>query len=249
MKPARQSGFTYLGLVIFVAIIGLVGAATLKVGALLQRAAAEQELLEIGAAFSAALDSYAAATPRGATPYPPSVKELLKDPRFPGVRRHLRKLFVDPLTGKAEWGIVYLGDGEVGIVGFHSLSNAPPLKVANFDSRFRGLDNKASISEWRFTAGERSLAPAAAAQQAPPGAPGSAPPNAQATPAAPPAAAPPAAPVEAAPAPPETETPAEDVKEEPPAPEPTPEPEPEPEPEPAEQVEAAADTPTAPPLR
>jgi len=238
VQHGRQSGFTYLGLVIFVAIIGLVGAATLKVGSLLQRAAAEEELLEVGAAFSAALDSYAAATPRGATPYPPSVKELLKDPRFPGVRRHLRKLFVDPITGKAEWGIVFLGDGEVGIVAFHSLSNAPPLKIANFDSRFRGLDNKEKISEWRFTASERSLAPAAGQVPAQPGVPGNTPP---ATPAPP--TVPPPPPVEEPPLPEPEAPPADPPREQPPAPEP------EPEPEPAEENENAAQTPIAPPVR
>jgi type II secretory pathway pseudopilin PulG len=202
----RQAGFTYLGLIIFVAIIGLVGAATLKIGSLLQRAAAEEELLEIGAAFSAALDSYAAATPRGASPYPPSLAELLKDPRSPAVLRHLRKVYVDPLTGKAEWGIVYLGGGETGIVAFHSLSTARPLKIGNFDSRFKGLDNKEMVSEWRFSAGERSLAPAVSTTQS--GGPGVQP-----------------APV-VAPPPPEPE----------PAPVPAPEPEPEPEAEPAEQA-------------
>ena len=159
MRASGQTGFTYLGLIIFVAIIGLVGAATLKIGSLMQRAAAEEELLEIGAAFSAALDSYAAATPPGASPYPPSIEQLLKDPRSPAVRRHLRKVYVDPVTGKAEWGIVHAGGGQAGIVAFHSLSDARPLKVANFDDRFRGLDNKRRISEWRFSAGERSLAP------------------------------------------------------------------------------------------
>ncbi len=153
----RQAGFTYLGLIIFVTIIGLVGAATLKIGALLQRAAAEEELLDIGAAFSAALDSYAAATPQGASPYPPSLKELLKDPRVPGVRRHLRKIFVDPLTGKAEWGVVYLGEGTTGVVAVHSLSTAKPLKIANFDSRFAGLDNADTISAWRFKARDPAL--------------------------------------------------------------------------------------------
>jgi type II secretory pathway pseudopilin PulG len=104
----REKGFTYLGLIVTVAIVGLVGAATLKVDALLRRAAAEQELLEIGATFSEALRSYADATPRGQPQLPPpSLQDLLKDPRYPGVRRHLRKIFVDPMTGKAEWGIVY----------------------------------------------------------------------------------------------------------------------------------------------
>ena len=188
IRRRRQAGFTYLGLIIFVTIIGLVGAATLKIGALLQRAAAEEELLDIGAAFSAALDSYAAATPQGASPYPPSLKELLKDPRVPGVRRHLRKIFVDPLTGKAEWGVVYLGDGTTGVVAVHSLSTAKPLKIANFDSRFAGLDNADTISAWRFKARDPALgqgpgqlqpqpaAPAApAAQPAPPGLPAAAP--------------------------------------------------------------------------
>jgi len=190
IRRGRQAGFTYLGLIIFVTIIGLVGAATLKIGALLQRAAAEEELLDIGAAFSAALDSYAAATPQGASPYPPSLKELLKDPRVPGVRRHLRKIFVDPLTGKAEWGVVYLGDGTTGVVAVHSLSTARPLKVANFDSRFAGLDNADTISAWRFKARDPALgqgpgqmqpaprpgAPAApSAQPVPPGLPAAAP--------------------------------------------------------------------------
>lgn len=230
---SRQAGFTYLGLIIFVAIVGLVGAATLKVGSLLQRAAAEEELLEIGAAFSAALDSYAAATPRGATPYPPSIKELLKDPRFPGVRRHLRKVFVDPLTGKAEWGIDYLGNGAVGIVAFHSLSDAQPLKIANFDSRFRGLDGKEKISQWRFTASERSLAPAAPVPA--PSQPGA--------PAATPPATPAPVPVEEPPAAPEPETPPEETKAE------TPEQAPAPEPEPAREAGNAEDTPAVPPVR
>jgi type II secretory pathway pseudopilin PulG len=213
MHARRQAGFTYLGLIIFVAIIGLVGAATLKIGSLLQRAAAEEELLEIGAAFSAALDSYAAATPRGASPYPPSLAELLKDPRSPAVRRHLRKIYVDPLTGKAEWGIVYLGGGETGVVAIHSLSSARPLKVANFDSRFKGMDNKEMISEWRFSAGERSLAPAVPTTQS--GGPGAQPAPPVPQPAAPPSPPPPPPPEVKEPAPPEP------VQEEPAAPEPT----------------------------
>ncbi|MEW7850593.1 type II secretion system protein [Massilia aurea] len=168
MRARRQAGFTYLGLIIFVTIIGMVGAATLKIGALLQRAAAEEELLDIGAAFSAALDSYAAATPQGASPYPPSLKELLKDPRVPGVRRHLRKIFVDPLTGKAEWGVVYLGEGSTGVVAVHSLSTAPPLKIANFDSRFAGLENADTISAWRFKARDPALGQAPAPPPAQP---------------------------------------------------------------------------------
>jgi type II secretory pathway pseudopilin PulG len=147
----REGGFTYLGLIIFVTIIGLVGAATLKADSLLRRAAAEDELLDIGAAFSAALQSYAAATPQGQPTQPPSLNELLKDPRVPGVRRHLRKIFIDPLTGKAEWGIVYAAD-HAGVLAVYSLSGAQPLKIANFDARFQNFENKEHISDWKFSA-------------------------------------------------------------------------------------------------
>jgi type II secretory pathway pseudopilin PulG len=163
----REAGFTYVGLIVLVAIIGLVGAATLKADALLRRAAAEQELLEIGAAFSAALTSYAEATPRGQLPQPASLEELLKDPRFPGMRRHLRKIFVDPITGKAEWGIVWLnkgnginGSGGSGVLAVYSLSDAKPLKQANFDARFQNFENRGHLSEWKFTVIGRGVAQA-----------------------------------------------------------------------------------------
>jgi type II secretory pathway pseudopilin PulG len=154
----REDGFTYLGLIILVTVIGLVGAATLKVDALLRRAAAEEELLEIGAAFGEALRTYAEATPKGQPAQPPSLQDLLKDPRVPGVRRHLRKIFVDPLTGKAEWGIVWANPGDRrGVLAVYSLSKAKPLKVANFDKRFSGFENKKHVSDWKFVATGQAL--------------------------------------------------------------------------------------------
>ena len=148
-RAHRQRGFTYLGLIILVAILGLVGAAGLKMGSLLQRQAAEQELLDIGAQFSDALYSYAAATPPGQPQQPPNLAALLRDPRFPQVRRHLRKLYADPITGRAEWGLLYQ-PGSNGIIGVHSLSPAAALKVGNFEARFAGFDGKARLSEWHF---------------------------------------------------------------------------------------------------
>jgi type II secretory pathway pseudopilin PulG len=237
-----EAGFTYVGLVVFVAILGLVGAATLKVDSLLRRAAAEQELLEIGAAFSEALRSYAAATPRGFPTAPPTLQDLLKDPRFPGTRRHLRKIFVDPITGENEWGVLYQGD-KVGVLAVYSLSQAQPLKVANFDARFQNFENKEHLSEWKFTAQGQGLsaAPGARGPGQPPAvpAPVKPPPGTIETP-APPDAPKPAEPAE--PAEP-VSPPAEPVS--PPAqPEQEPDAEPESAAEPAEPPEPApAETP------
>ncbi len=149
-RAGRAGGFTYVGLIILLAILGLVAAAGIKMGTVMQRAAAEEELLEIGAQFSAALRSYAAATPRGQPAQPPTLQELLKDPRFPNTRRHLRKIFVDPITGESEWGILYL-NGEKGVIGVHSLSDKRPLKITNFDARFPNFENKEKLSQWQFT--------------------------------------------------------------------------------------------------
>lgn len=213
--PGRQAGFTYLGLIIFVFIIGMVGAATLKIGALLQRAHAEQELLEIGAQFSTALRTYAEATPRGQPAQPRTLQELLRDTRFPNPRRHLRKIFVDPVSGKAEWGLVTAGEGGR-ILGVHSLSQATPLKVGNFDKRFPGFENREHISDWKFMAEQQGaaapLAPGGRPSGMPP-LPGAAPPGSAPQPQ--PGATPPMAPPRETPPPslPESEPP----REEPPA--------------------------------
>lgn len=209
--PARRAlrrgrGFTYVSLIILVAIIGLVAAATLKLGATVQRSRAEQELLWIGAAFSDALQSYADATPAGQLPQPASLKDLLRDPRFPTPRRHLRKLYVDPITGSDAWGIVYLNDRS-GVLAVYSLSNARPVKVGNFPQRFQALAGKQKLSEWRFGASgpASSMGPGGApAPQAPqPATPGQQPePVPEVQPAQPPAeAAPPASPPESETAP------------------------------------------------
>ncbi|MCE3264625.1 MAG: hypothetical protein K0R43_3704 [Pseudoduganella sp.] len=150
IPSGSQRGFTYVSVVILVMVIGLVGAASLRLGVTLQRAAAEQALLDIGMEYSNALASYAAATPDGQPNYPNSFQELLKDPRFPQLRRHLRRVYVDPMTGKAEWGIVKAHENG-GILAIHSLSKAAPIKIANFPPRFLAFEGKASLSEWRFS--------------------------------------------------------------------------------------------------
>jgi type II secretory pathway pseudopilin PulG len=164
----RQRGFTYLGLVILVTVLGLVGAATLKIDALLRRADKEAELLFVGAAFADALTSYAAATPPGQPTQPPSLKELLRDPRSPAVRRHLRKIYIDPMTGSTDWGIVWMADGK-GVLGVYSKSPMQPLKIANFDPKLVGFEGRQHIYEWHFVGtGPQPSVPAGGPQTPPP---------------------------------------------------------------------------------
>ncbi len=150
IPSGKERGFTYVSVVILVAIIGLVGATSLRLGTTIQRALAEQALLDIGIEYSNALASYAAATPQGQPNYPKSFAELLKDPRFPQLKRHLRRVYVDPMTGKAEWGIVKATENG-GILGIYSLSKATPIKVGNFPARFSAFEGRTSYADWKFS--------------------------------------------------------------------------------------------------
>lgn len=96
----RQRGFTYLGLLILIAVLSVATLVTLEVGQLASRRQAEDELLFIGQEFEQALRSYMDSTPAGQRPYPASLQDLLKDNRHPRLQRHLRRLYTDPLTGR-----------------------------------------------------------------------------------------------------------------------------------------------------
>lgn len=144
-----EGGFTYLGLMIMVAILALATSATLTMGSFVQRREAEQRLLEVGATYRQAIASYLlSSSPAEPRRYPGSLADLLKDPRFPGVRRHLRQLYPDPITGKAEWGLVQAPGG--GIMGIHSISDAQPIKVAEFEADNQMFEGKLHYSEWVF---------------------------------------------------------------------------------------------------
>lgn len=154
--PARCNGFTYLGLLIALAIIAIASTATLQLGIIMQRRVAEDELLKIGAEFQNALLQYAKATPAGLNSAPKSLQSLLRDPRYPNTQRYLRKLYIDPLTGKEEWGSIASPDGK-GIIGVFSLSEDKPIKIANFDAQFQSLEGKTSYREWVFRAALQSV--------------------------------------------------------------------------------------------
>ena len=154
-----ENGFTYLGLLFAVALMGVALAATGEVWHTAQTREKERELLFVGNQFRQAIGLYYTAGP--AKQYPRRLEDLLKDPRQPATCRYLRKIYNDPITGKAEWGLVRAPDG--GIVGVHSLSEARPLKVANFSAADQELAGKSQYAQWIF-AFKPQAAPAAGVQ-------------------------------------------------------------------------------------
>lgn len=147
---ARCTGFTYIGVLALIAVLALVGTAGVRVGLQAHRRVAEEALLQVGAEFSEALGRYAAVTPGGAPDAPKALEDLVRDPRFPGTVRHLRRIYSDPLTGSKRWGLVFTEDGER-LVGVYSLAGGRPIKAAGFDERFVGFSAQASYSAWVFS--------------------------------------------------------------------------------------------------
>ena len=153
-RPAK--GFTYIGVLILLAIMAMVGAVGVKLGAIVHRRCAEEALLDVGGEFSNALSSYRRFSPTGKAGEPQTLEELLRDPRFPGTVRHLRKLYSDPMTGQAEWGLVRSEETK-GIIGGYSLSTAKPIKTGSFESRFSDFAGKTSYQDWLFTPSQASV--------------------------------------------------------------------------------------------
>jgi type II secretory pathway pseudopilin PulG len=145
----KQRGFAYLWTLMLIAFMGV----GLTIGADLyttaMRREKERQLIFIGHEFRNAIERYyTAAGAGGQSQYPLTLEELLKDPRFANPRRHLRRLYSDPITGKPEWGLVLLNGR---IAGIRPLSTQTPIKQDNFTDDDAGLRRKAHYSEWVFT--------------------------------------------------------------------------------------------------
>lgn len=128
----RQTGFTYIGLLLAVAFFGVGSVGAARLLASTERIEREAELLFVGHQFRQAIGSYMQSGPVVGQ-YPPTLEDLVLDKRHPTPRRHLRKVFLDPITGKPEWGLIAAPQG--GIMGVHSLSDREPLKRANFEAQ------------------------------------------------------------------------------------------------------------------
>jgi type II secretory pathway pseudopilin PulG len=145
----RARGFTYLGVLFLVALMGLGLSGVLQLWSVANQRAHERELLWVGDQYARALQSYYVQSP-GPRQYPQRLDDLLEDRRFPMPRRHLRKLYADPVTRSTDWGLIKSPDGR--IAGVHSQSTAEPWKKAEFPLRWKDFADRGSYAEWRFVA-------------------------------------------------------------------------------------------------
>jgi type II secretory pathway pseudopilin PulG len=141
---ARSSGFTYVGILLAVAILSISLAAAGTAWSTVAQRDREAELLFIGEAYRAAIEHYF----RQGGQLPHELEQLVQDDRTPTVRRYLRRLYPDPITGELDWEIIRTPDG--GITGVHSISTKSPMKRANFQAREVAFKDAECYCDWRF---------------------------------------------------------------------------------------------------
>ncbi len=151
MRPRLRKGhggFTYLAVLLVVALMGVGLAAVGVMWHTAQQRENERELLFVGHQFRQAIETYYQRTPGVGKRYPRSLEALLQDDRYLVPLRHLRQIYHDPMTGRAEWGTVPAPDG--GVMGVYSLSEAASVKAANFADADRDFEGKARYADWKF---------------------------------------------------------------------------------------------------
>lgn len=150
-KPG-QAGYTYLLLLAFLVILGVLTAvANQKVSYLIQKNR-EKELMFAGKAYQKAIQSFYST--KETQRFPNSLEDLLKDPRFL-LKRHIPRLYKDPF-GKdhSDWQLIRNQSG--GITGLYSNSMKKPLKQTDFPKGYEMFEKAESYQDWIFDAVQKN---------------------------------------------------------------------------------------------
>lgn len=146
-RPRRSaSGFTYIGLLVLVALIGLMLSAAGEVVATAAQRERETQLLWVGQQYRAGIARYW----QQKRTYPQSLEELLGAGTDAPVQvRFLRRLYPDPMTNAVDWTLVPAPNG--GIMGIASRSKRVPLKTGRFDPGEQEFEKASAYADWQFT--------------------------------------------------------------------------------------------------
>ena len=146
---SNRSGFSYLGVLILVAVMSIAFIGTGRYWSTIVKREREAELLYRGDQIRKAIASYFDNPPEGQEKsYPRQFSDLLKDPRYPNLKRHLRRWYTDPMPGGGEW--VYVVDAAKRLKGVHSKDRGKPIKKGNFPKEYKAFENAQTYSDWAF---------------------------------------------------------------------------------------------------
>src|SRR5687767_12325310 len=101
MSSGSQTGFTYLCALFLVAITGASMVAISEIWSHARQREKEKELMWVGNQYKQAIGRYFQRSPGSVKSYPEKLQDLLEDRRHVSIERHLRKIYVDPMTGNS----------------------------------------------------------------------------------------------------------------------------------------------------
>jgi type II secretory pathway pseudopilin PulG len=108
-----QRGFTFLGVLLAIALLGTGMMAASEVWVTTARRQRMEQLEWVGQQYVQAIGSYYENSPGLTKAYPKTLQDLLEDRRFAFVRRHLRQVYVNPFSGAADWELVMAPGGGI----------------------------------------------------------------------------------------------------------------------------------------
>lgn len=117
-----QDGFTYLAALLLIAISAAALASVAEAWSHARQREKEAQLLWVGNQFKQAIGVYYQRSPGSVKRYPANLDDLVEDRRFATVQRYLRRIYLDPMTGKAEWEVIGAPGG--GVMGVKSRAAA-----------------------------------------------------------------------------------------------------------------------------
>jgi len=109
----RAKGFTYLGVLFGIALIGIGLAAAGEVWSASSQHQREFQLRWVLEQYRAAIASYYELSPGSTKKYPQSIDDLLTDQRAMTIRRHLRQPYLNPLSDRNDWILVRNQEGGI----------------------------------------------------------------------------------------------------------------------------------------
>jgi type II secretory pathway pseudopilin PulG len=127
-EHALERGFTYLGVLLAIALMGV---SLLAISEVWTQVAERQKLAQldwVGQQYVQAIESYYYSNTGSVHFYPERLDDLLEDKRYLSVKRHIRTLYPDPFTGTLSWTPITSPTG--GIQGVETT-------VSNIDHGFR----------------------------------------------------------------------------------------------------------------
>lgn len=154
----KERGFTLIAVMLALVLLALATQGVMFVVSQQAQREREAELLRIGQELVRGIASYYEATPGSVKVFPATLKDLEEDRRFVTVKRHVRRLYGDPMSAGQEWEAIRQGDG--GIQGVHSRSHSTPIRTASIDLGDLQLPEATRYSDWKFVYVPMLAAPA-----------------------------------------------------------------------------------------